>query len=185
MPKLIEDQKDEDLRRRYREYLSAAGVDHGRVAIEILFMLPAQFVRLYAEIYDAALKSTMSGGTGRSAEEGGIVRAESGGGGKRGDGGLHTRIMPEAKARKMAPATADRMLRNNAALDLKGRLDRRLVKAAEDCVEGIRAARNADGEAIPEISGQTRNGGNTDKERMRCPECGRGMATGWVRCPFH
>src|ERR1700746_219355 len=69
---------DRLVRARIAEFLRAAGVDQGRIGVEVLFELPPSFVRAYEELWRIALGQEGHDGQGR---------AGGGGGGQRQGGG--------------------------------------------------------------------------------------------------
>src|SRR5690606_37765500 len=59
-----QDQIEMQVRARLAELLSSAGVGYDRVAVEVLYLFPPEFVRAYAELYHQALKGIGGGGVG-------------------------------------------------------------------------------------------------------------------------
>jgi hypothetical protein len=161
--KTTEDKIQDEVRRRMTDLASSAGVDRGRIAIEVLFLLPTDFVRQYIELFDKALGDPIS-----PATDGG-----------RDEGRIKARGIPKdaLKARSMGGAQAGGKkfvagrwpIRSELALAAKQRLDRSISRFIEVTMADLARA----GAGAP---GLVENG---------CLECGRGFAGGWVRCPFH
>src|SRR4051812_9240729 len=94
MGRNVQDAIEAQVRLRYSDLLASAGVDASRVALEVLYLLPPEFVRMYIELFDKSLSwSPQSAGGGGKDE--GRVKAS---GKSRKDMGMHTREMPGAKA---------------------------------------------------------------------------------------
>jgi len=167
-----------EVQRRYTDLMASAGVNGSRVAVEILFMLPPEFVRRYAELFDLSLSWSPRSGSGSGSGGGSIEKAS--GAVKpdvrgSGEGGMHTRVQPAASTSGKRYTKQHFAVLSETALNEKNKLDRRLVRGVTDA---IRAARPAQTNATTEIGAKT-------KERGECSECGRRMANGWKRCPFH
>lgn len=60
---------ENEVRRRLADALAAAGVGQGRVSLEILYMLPPEFVRAYTRLFDQALKEELASGGGGDRDE--------------------------------------------------------------------------------------------------------------------
>lgn len=161
MPKTFDDRVAEEVNKRLTLAASAAGVDRGRIEIEILFLLPPEFVRQYKELFDRALadpiKPTSDGG-----KDEGRIRAS----GRTADG-LHVRVMGAAGGGKRFVA-GSWPVRDERALELKRRLDRQLIGLVRDSLHAIGAA-------------------HVDKPRppAQCDTCGLFQKPEWIRCPFH
>lgn len=183
MTRNSEDVRADEVRRRIKDLLAGAGVDQGRIAVEILFMLPSEFVRTYSELYDMALSDGISGsgggsgGGGGGKDEGRVKASGSNAGGRGGGDPLNARTPRAASGSGKRYRKALSPLRSELALDEKRKLDRRLVKAASDA---MRAARSRNVE-----DGKGKSVEKVKREKPRCSACGRGMATGWERCPYH
>jgi hypothetical protein len=50
---------EREVQRRLAEILASAGVDQGRVSLEVLYMLPPEFVRTYTYLFDKALREAI------------------------------------------------------------------------------------------------------------------------------
>lgn len=163
MPKTFEDRVAEEVNKRLTLAASSAGVDRGRIEIEVLFLLPPEFVRQYKELFDRALadpiKPTADGG-----KDEGRIKAT----GRTGDG-LHVRTMGAAGGGKRFVA-GSWPVRDERALELKRRLDRQLVGLVRDSLELV-SMRAGDLERQP--------------PPPQCATCGLFQKPEWVRCPFH
>ena len=169
---MTQDAVEREVRRRVADALAAAGVEGDRVATEVLYMLPPEFVRVYRQLFDMALKWSPRSGSGVT-DEAAATRGLSGGGKDRRDP-LHARTVRAAqdsggKRWRQMPWT----VKSEAASEAKSRLDRNIVRAAQETLRELRSEPRPDGEE----NGQAR--------KKKCPTCGRGYASGWVRCPFH
>lgn len=190
MARDMKDVVEAEAQRRYTDLLASAnldalGIGSSRVATEVLFMLPGEFVRAYKELFEMALSWSPQTPGGGGKDEGKIKASGKTKGGK-GEQGMHTREMGPAKSGGKRYTHRHFAIKSEAAVRAKSRLDRRLVRAADDA---IRAARAENAEATDEISvgrgnGDRRANGPLSGKR-ECGDCGRKLANGWVRCPFH
>jgi hypothetical protein len=163
MPKAFEDRVAEEVNKRLAQAASAAGVDRGRVEIEVLFLLPPEFVRKYRELFDRALSDPIKPNLDSGKDEGRIKAS-----GKPAD---------PMKARSMGAASPGKRfvagawpIRDEKALEVKRKLDKRLVTLATGALELV-SIRAAGIDNIPTPS--------------RCPDCGLFQKPEWLRCPFH
>jgi len=165
MPKTFEDRVAEEVNKRLTLAASAAGVDRGRIEIEVLFLLPPEFVRRYRELFDRALsdpvKPTSDGG-----KDEGRLRAP---GGTNGDDPLSARSMRAAQPGKRYVAGAW-PIRDEKALEVKQRLDKKLIRHVVESLELV-SMRTGD---LEKVSPPT-----------QCSICGLFQKPEWVRCPFH
>lgn len=148
---------DDKLRRRLAEVLSSAGVNANRVALEVLFMLPAEFVRGYSDLFHRALNTTEDGMGARNDAKSELGRAQGAGGGG-------------AKAKKGTRGVF--LVRDDRALGEKERVDRTLRKLARQ----MRDSGNA-GTGKSEVS----RCGEGVEETAR--GCGRWVENAWKFCP--
>lgn len=168
MPKKTEDVIEDEVRRRITSIASSAGLSRGRVELEVLFLLPTEFVRMYRELFDYALADPVNP-IGDGGKDEGRVKARG-------------TARDPMKARSMSGAAGGGKrfvagawpVRNENALEAKRRLDRKLIssvdKALEDARQGVRAL-------LPRSNG--------DLQNPQCDTCGRIQSPNWVRCPFH
>lgn len=176
---MVQDSIEREVRRRVSDALAEAGVGGlggDRVAIEVLYMLPPEFVRTYRQLFDMALEWSPKSGSG-IRDEASATRAS--GGDKRDP--TNSRTIRGAqdsggKRWRQMPWT----VRSEAASEAKSRLDRRLVEAAQSAVRELK--KSGDGHGSELRADGSRKG---PKTYPKCLECGRGQASGWVRCPFH
>ena len=165
------DRVNDEVRRRMAEIAAAAGIDHGRLSIEVLFLLPPQFVRMYQAIFDAALDDPVKPQLAANKDEG-RIKAK----GKPRDD-LRARSMGAAKKGKRS-VSGYWPIKDEEAVKIKDLLDRRIVRAASQATEDLRSSRAA------------RNGVGTypnhrSVSQPQCPACGKFMKEDWVRCPWH
>jgi len=179
--------QDEDIRHRLAEIMSAAGVGYNAISLEILYMLPREFVDRYQELWEMALGPLVRapGQTWARDAEVGVSQTKTARKGQvlgAGAGGI---------GKKLARSFG---LRNEAAFRTKERIDKRLRGLARELrLElGDIEARTAGGtRAITDTGGktgaQTRARGNTIKstrQERRCRLCGRIASLTWNFCPF-
>lgn len=161
MPKHFEDRVAEEVNRRLSVAAASAGVDRGRIELEVLFLLPPQFVRRYRELFDRALSDP--------------IRPSSDGGKDEGRLKASGRPADPMKARSMGAAAHGKKfvagvwpIRDEVALEVKRRLDKQLIRLIEEAIGTIGAANNGKSANI-----------------NKCPSCGLFQKVDWVRCPFH
>lgn len=160
----------DEVRRRITEMTASAGVDRGRISLEVLFLLPARFMREYRYVFDAALddplKPQIDGG-----KDAGRIKAA----GKPRDS-MKARSMSGAKKESRRTVSTYWPVKNEDYLRIKVNLDRQLVRAVTQAADEIRAI------------GAARRGGQTvlhHSEASQCATCGRFLREEWVRCPWH
>lgn len=151
MARTTEDIIEEEVRRRLAERYASAGVEQGRVSLEVLYLLPPEFVREYVRLFHQALSEDLSGGGGGMGKDEGQIKA------KAGVRRRHKRVpateeqMEEGKAgpdgETVAVEGTDRgaqagqkrykthwVIRDEKALKAKSSVDRKLIRI----VEGMR-----------------------------------------------
>ena len=166
MPKKTEDVIEDEVRRRITSIASAAGLSRGRVELEVLFLLPTEFVRMYRELFDMALSDPVNP-IGDGGKDEGRVKARG-------------TARDPMKARSMSGAAGGGKrfvagawpVRSEKALEEKRRLDKKLIRVVDQALSDARAS----GVRAP---GPTTNG------NPQCSSCGRIQSPNWVRCPFH
>ena len=175
-------QTNEDYRHRLAELLSSAGVGYSQVSLEVLYMLPREFLEKYVELWYMALgptvKSSMSGNQrdgdlGKAKNDtrskGVVPGAGAGGGGKRTRGAF---------------SIADEI-----AFQLKDRIDKRLRGIARElrlALADIEARKNTPyrTNTAEKTNTPERTASKTNTPERTCPKCGRFGATGWGFCPI-
>jgi hypothetical protein len=156
--------EDDKLRTRLAEIMSSAGLGYNQISLEILYLLPKDFVDRYIELWEKALGPAVNapgdalareGNLGRAKtrtdKKGAMVGAGGGGGGKR-----FRRVFT---------------IRDERALELKARIDRRLRSIARDIRVGIEAEES-------ELQGEGVGGAG-----KQCGGCGRIYAMSYNFCP--
>jgi hypothetical protein len=180
---------DDEVRRKYQDFLASAGISEGRVATEVLYWLPHEFMEGYRELFHQALilgDGTKSG-VNRLGEN--VVRKVTKERGKKG-------------SMRATQGTAPGMgggwvIRDERALEVKRRVDRALVSLigrTRNRVYGGAKRVEREGEeshgSIPGVVGvdeserglvTVRGGGH----RKCCRTCGKLAGNGWVICPFN
>lgn len=187
MARTIDDQIDEKARLQLSELLRSRGIDSGRVSIEVLFLLPPEFVREYRELYERALKDGVegAGGAGTGNIDGGRVTDEKAGRernkskGKRAGHGSRTDGRGDAKGGSKARYKTYWQVKDEDALALKNKVDRELKGLIGRIARSLKDGSCAD---------SRKNGSAPEKSpkptQTSCDICGRRFARGWVSCPY-
>lgn len=165
------DRVNDEVRRRMTEIAAAGGIDRGRLSIEVLFLLPPQFVRMYQSIFDAALDDPVKPQLAANKDEG-RIKAK----GKPRDD-LKARSMGGAKKGKRS-VSGYWPVRDEDAMKIKDLLDRRIVRAVGQAVDDLKLIRAARNEGRTYV-------GRPSVGQPQCPACGKFMKEDWVRCPWH
>jgi hypothetical protein len=148
---------DEALTRRLTEIMSSAGVDSSRASLEVLYLLPREFLRGYAELFERALKLGEGGGGAR----GGEGELEKRAAGRAVDKGKRPMLGGGSGAKRYKEYW---VVKDEGALNLKTRVDKRL--------------RGLGREVMLELS----EGKDSEGSRIRCGRCGRIMSKDWNFC---
>lgn len=146
---------------RFTDMMAAAGVGHDRMAVEVLYWLPRDFIDLYQELYTRALAGTDSGtgARGKAAEQTGVLGKAKG---KTKQGKRYKKYW---------------VIQDESILQMKERIDKRLRQMTRD----IR-------EELGELE-FFRARGEIDKPKTnfrimpRCGECGIMTSAQWDYCP--
>jgi hypothetical protein len=169
-----------EVRRRLTEAAAAGGVPHSRASLEVLYLLPDSFLRVWIELFDAALKlpSSPTGGTVRQGELG---KANSGDALRGTHKGLRTDSSANAGSAPHLGGGAEKKgpggwhVKNTRALEIKGRMDKRLRSLARDIRREL---------AGVEDDGRDENGRQRAvAEVLQCSGCGRIADRAWNWCP--
>lgn len=130
MSRSQEDIFEEEVKRRLRIALSNAGVEGPTANTEVLYMLPAEFVRKYRNLFDKALSWSPQG---LETKDEGRIKA-------RGQGAKST-------GKRFRAGGGAYGVKSEAAANAKRRLDRKLIRAIrtalEECAAEERAIRAA------------------------------------------
>lgn len=174
-----------DLDGRLAEILSSAGLNEGRVALEVLYLMPPKFVSAYEALFHRALALGTDGLTGERADRGRVdeqgrpltndrVQAARQGRLTEGKtlGGMGT-AKTTGKRYRRAWIVAD-----ERALGRKTRIDKALRRLAREIETGM-----------AELAGGSGwdDGGETDERGgHRCTgrKCRKFLEDGWNYCPF-
>lgn len=151
--------------------LSAAGVDQKRVATQVLFYLPPEFVGLYEELFDRALKITGEEG-GAAERTGALGKAPSGTSGSKGN-------KTQLRGGQGKKFKSIWVVKDEDALDLKHRIDKRLRALTRDMQTEMMFGRQSRSDGVGAILGKYCPGkGCGGKGRLKsedwrfCPDCG-------------
>lgn len=169
MAKNYDDRVEEEVRRRVTNAAAAAGVDRGRIELEIVWMLPPEFVRGYREIFSRALADPISPQSDGGKDEGRVKAA-----GKPADA-LKARSMGGAAGGGKRYVRGAWPIRDEVALEMKNRLDRKILAALRQTLDTLVQSNRSLGAA--------HDGAQTVPRR--CDDCGQFLKTEWLRCPFH
>lgn len=172
MAKTHEDRVQDEVRRRMTDLASAAGVDRGRIDLEVLFLLPSEFVRGYRRLFSEALADPVSPIGDGGKDEGRIKAA-----GKPADP-MKARSMGGASGGSKRFVAGAWPIRDEKALELKVRLDRKILGLIRESLDTLSRERSGNGDI-----GAGAPGGQTVP--LRCDQCGAFLAAAWKRCPFH
>lgn len=149
----------------FTDMMAAGGVDHRRMAQELLFFLPRGFCDAYEQLWyrGVAAKGTDGGSDERGRSN--LAKAELG----RADGG-RTGGAGKRRSHKKYWVIAD-----ERALEIKDRVDKRLRGLAREIQQELK-----------EIDSE-RTGGKEKVEgrsARTCSDCGRLVGEGWKYCPY-
>lgn len=117
MSRSYEDNIEDEVRRRLRTALTEAGVPSDQANTEVLYMLPAEFIRGYRKLFDEALSWSPQG--------------------------LETKDQGRIKARGVGAKGGGKRFRNGGAYGVKSelageakrKLDRKLIRAIRTALE--------------------------------------------------
>jgi hypothetical protein len=183
--------EDEKIRIRLAEIMSSAGVGYNQISLEILYLLPEEFVQRYIWLWEKALGPAGSGDARgqqlakdselgkektHTDKKGNMIGAGAGGAG--GGGKKFKRFGMD--------------VRSLEAFEMKGRIDRRLRSIARDLRnfelemrdrEQLKDARRK-GSGGRVGSGKNGSGGSGWGDgTAQCVSCGRIMDESWNNCP--
>ena len=128
----LEDHIEAEVQKRLRERAAAAGLSRGRPSLEVLFLLPPDFVRAYEALFNRALKEP--GLEPQHTDPGGVVAKA--GRKQRLSARSKRRVADGAGARAQSRRHRDFwIVRDEHALHQKSLMDRRLRRIARDIYE--------------------------------------------------
>lgn len=171
---------DDKLRTRLAEIMSSAGLGYNQIALEILYLLPTEFIQRYIWLWEKAL-GPAGGGDARgqqSARESNLGRAEV----SSSDRGLKPSVGAGGKRYKKIF-----VIRDEKAFALKDRIDKRLRAMAREIrtnLEGLEENERTgtrDGDM-----GKGRKGKGVGEREIttQCSRCGKIVSMAWAFCPF-
>lgn len=203
-------QIEDEVRRRLADRLRSAGIDEGRVAVEVLYWLPHEFLDSYRELFEKAL--SLGDGSGMRArrlasggEDENVVAKVKGGigpkGNKRGERGTEGSMRAMGGHRYYG---GEWIVKDETAMEVKRRVDRRLVRIVQGVTEMVkRELMPDDQEGTPPSSIELveREGVNLveasqvagvgrlvkmrgSESKRVCQDCGRIAKGDWIRCPY-
>lgn len=156
---------DLQLRKRLAELMASAGLGYNSISLEVLYLLPEEFIGRYIWLWEKGLGPAGSGdAAGRqAARDGHLGRAQTKTA-SRGDK-ITGASSTGKKWKRMGLA-----VRDEKALELKDRIDRKLRGIGRD----IRAFE------LENMEGK----GGLGKETAQCSRCARFGELNWKYCPF-
>jgi hypothetical protein len=176
---MIRSQIELEVQRRLTEALVAAGVSHGRISLEVLYMLPPEFVEAYTRLFWQAFQEPL----------------RESGSGKGPDGGNTKKKVASTVAQQgvMAPANNGGKrfrtywtIRNEDAFNRKKAIDRALKRLARKVDMGPGKGVGGDGD---DEAGKLCDGCGLDLRPLEsasgtrfryCPHCGGSQSVGGV-----
>lgn len=164
----FEDRVEKEVRKRLTQAAAAAGVDRGRIELEILFLLPPEFVRRYRELFDRALADPIKPTTDGGKDEGKVKAS-----GKSKDL-IRARTMGAAAGGGKRFVQGAWPVRSEVALEAKRRLDKRITALVVEALEMVSPAG---------VVGAA--GAENGNRPVRCDTCGIFQKLDWARCPYH
>lgn len=171
---------ENEVRTRLQVVLSAAGMSSDGVAKEVLYWLPAEFLRWYRDLYLRALALGDGSDRGRQSQRtsdlGKAIVDEKEYKGKRvgaGKGGG-----PGGRYR------GEWIVKDEEALEELGRINKELLMILYEGIQGRTEFVKKVG-AIVDREMEGKRKGREGRIRRVCGDCNKLMATEWKRCPFH
>ena len=169
---------DEAVRRRIQEILVSAGVGERRVALEVLFWLPQEFVKAYEILFHRALHLGDGDDQEKAGEDEGRIKAK-----------VPSRLRGTKRGLGMGVGGAggryknEWVVKDEEALAIKNEVDRILrgvVRRAEtNLVRVSQGSTPGVGELVEfGVNGEGR------ESKKRCRDCGKIAKGDWARCPY-
>jgi hypothetical protein len=191
MARTSRDEVQDAVRVRLQEAMVSAGVGHGRVALEVLYWLPQEFVRDYQELYMRALHLGDGDDRERPGKDEGRVKAKV----KAAKRGKRGSMEARAKAGKYKK---EWVVKDEEALEVKRQVDKKLVELVRrEKQKQTRGSSPPSGKKIHGSTPPSPSGGNPPREvvgnlremagkadKKVCEDCGKIAAIDWVRCPY-
>lgn len=154
---------DNAVRSRLTEIFAAAGLSSNRAALELLYLMPQDFLRLYEELFERALK--LDGSSAAGALKDAAVLGKAAGSNSRTTGRKTQLGSGGGKKYKIYW-----LVKDDGALSLKHVLDKKLRRLAREVRNDLDDLKTMD------------DGGEV-KGKCRCGRCGMLMAKDWNFCP--
>lgn len=168
---MSQDAIEREVQKRLTARLVAAGVRQGEISLQVLFMLPPEFVREYERLFYASLTEDSTAKPGAGGREGGQPKAVPSK--LRGTAGsMHARDGGGKRYRTYWS------IKNEEALKRKGSIDRKLLRLVRDMREMREDTTAIDPAAqCPHCSGSLKDALMVLGATMRfCPLCGKGVS---------
>lgn len=166
---------NDQVRRRLAEIRASAGVPSSQVSLEVLYMLPGEFLRQYEQLFGRALKAD-----GGEAARNGQQQAMAAVGKALVRGGSGTRpntsqVGPSARGngRRFKKSF---IVQDERALRLKSLMDKRLRRIAQEIDHELAALNTSTKtEWVAEVG--------SNKRSLQCHDCKMFLQYGWQYCP--
>lgn len=161
---------EREVRRRMVDYLTSAGVPQGRISLEVLYMLPPDFVRAYRKVFEKALREDVGPQqAGDAIEKASNSKAD------------RTRQAFAQGAKHGKRYNNHWVVKDEESLKLKASVDRKLGRLASELEETLK---RGDGNPASELGC---NACRTDLTAVQsivrwklrhCPRCGNHLEEG-------
>lgn len=159
-----EDAYSDTLRKRLADIRASAGVPHNQVALEVLYMLPGDFLRQYSALFSAALKSDGGESARAQQQQDGAVVGKTKSLGKTGRGPT---VQGGQRRWKQAWTVQD-----DRMLALKTRIDKRIRAIGREIHEDMLDLT----EGAAQLESRRHIG-------LQCCSCKTFLDAGWKFCP--
>lgn len=177
MPGIEEDK----IRIRLAEIMSGAGLGYNQISLEILYMLPREFVDRYIQLWEKAYGPPVRGGGDQMARDGELGRAET-------STRLKGKVVGSGAGGASKRFSRVMQMKDERAFRLKERIDKRLRSIGRDMREELLMM---EGSGSDRQSSRGGSKGRGSKEIItsegisvtQCGKCGRIMGEGWRFCP--
>jgi hypothetical protein len=179
VPKSLEDKLQDEVRRRLVSIAASAGIDQGRLELEVLWLLPTEFVRMYRELFDLTFADPIKPQSDGGKDQGRVLKTA----------GHRSGVESGSRAGKRW-VNPGWMVKSDEALEKKKNLDRKITRALVQTLSELRASRKLleSQEPTAETERPIRAAHYMKSARAqsrRCELCGYFQKSEWLRCPFH
>lgn len=148
MARTERDQHEAEVQRRITDMMASAGLSESRAALEVLYLLPIEFVRMYTELFELSVSWSPQTAGGGGKDEGRIKASGRSDGGDQHAGGMNTRNIKAASGSGKRYHRKHWALRSQGAIEAKRKLDRALIRSATTALKDAREAAKTEREEI-------------------------------------